>query len=297
MPSGDNQIATNISSRKCKNENVQESYASVTRRSKEVNKSIQKKDDYLERSIYDSADFVIKSKRSCENKSVRDSKVDFSELLKSLRKDERSFPKTVEKPPKSPSTSGSINTARNVTSRCDLDPGDEELVNILHDLHSSQGVTAEKSPKSVNGRLEGCFCSKTAFYVSRKVLTETEIRVLGFAPTTTRINESDLKRDFNEYSRKMRCKWYFRNEPTENLSEKPAFNVKSNWNPPNDHPAIEIFLSKLENEVFSVLPVTPRDYNLSKEEWLAMRALTEDCNIIIKPADKGSRVVLWDRED
>ena len=29
MPSGDNQIATNISSRKCKNENVRESYASL----------------------------------------------------------------------------------------------------------------------------------------------------------------------------------------------------------------------------------------------------------------------------
>ena len=83
MPSGDYQIVTNISSRKCKNENVRESYASVTRRSKEVHKSIQKKDDQLERSIDDSADFVIKSKGSCENKSVRDSKVDFSELLRS----------------------------------------------------------------------------------------------------------------------------------------------------------------------------------------------------------------------
>ena len=145
-----------------------------------------------------------------------------------------------------------------MTSRCDLDSVVEELVNILHDLHKSQGVTAEKSPKSVNGRLKGYFCSKTVFNVSRKFLTETEIRVLekdlGFAPTPTRINESDLKRDFNEFSRKMRCKWYFRNQPTENFSEKPAFHVKSNWNPPNGHPALEIFLSKLENEVFSILP-------------------------------------------
>ena len=28
-----------------------------------------------------------------------------------------------------------------------------------------------------------------------------------------------------------------------------------------------------------------------------MRGLAEDRNIIIKPADKGSCVVLWDRED
>ena len=94
----------------------------------------------------------------------------------------------------------------------------------MHDLHKSQRVTAEKSPKSVNGRMKGYFRSKTVFNLSRKVLTETEIRVLekgsGFASTPTRIHESDLKRDFNEFSRKMTCKWYFRNEPTENFSEK-----------------------------------------------------------------------------
>ena len=109
--------------------------------------------------------------------------------------------------------------------------------------------------------MKGYFCSQTVFNFSRKVLTETEIRILGkglgFAPTPTRINESYLKRDFNDFSRKMRRKWHFRNEPTEKFSEKPAFNIKSNWNPPNGQSALEIFLSKLENEVFSVLPGTP----------------------------------------
>ena len=88
-------------------------------------------------------------------------KVDFSEVLRYLRRDDRSFTKTVEKPPESPSTSGSINIAGNMTSRDDLGSGDEELVNILHDMHKSQGVTAEKSPKSVNGRMKWYFCSKT----------------------------------------------------------------------------------------------------------------------------------------
>ena len=73
-------------------------------------------------------------------------------------------------------------------------------------MHKSQGVTAEKSPKSFNGMMKGYFCSKTVFNLSRKVLTETEKRVLekglGFAPTPTSINESDLKRDFNEFSQK-----------------------------------------------------------------------------------------------
>ena len=46
-----------------------------------------------------------------------------------------------------------------------------------------------------------------------------------------------------------------------------------------------------------MLPGTPLDYNLSKEEWLAMRGLAEDQNIIIKLADKGSYIVVWDQGD
>ena len=65
MPSGDNQIAINIGSRKCKNEKVRDSYASVTWQSKEALRLIQKKYYQLETSIDHSADFVIKSKRSC----------------------------------------------------------------------------------------------------------------------------------------------------------------------------------------------------------------------------------------
>ena len=58
--------------------------------------------------------------------------------------------------------------------------------------------------------------------VSKTILTETEIRVLekglGFAPTPTKINETDLRADFNEFARKIRCKQFFRNEPSENFS-------------------------------------------------------------------------------
>ena len=95
----------------------------------------------------------------------------------------------------------------------------------------------------------------------------------------------------------MKCKQFFRNKPNENFSEALAFRVKSNWNPRKGHPAIEVFLNKLETGIFSVLTGSPLDYNLSKEEWLAMRCLAGDQNIIIKPADKGSCVVVWDREN
>ena len=134
-----------------------------------------------------------------------------------------------------------------------------------------------------------------------KVLTETEIRILekglGFAAIPTKINETDLRADFNEFARKIRCQWFFHNEPTENFSKAPAFCVKLNWNLPKGHTAIENFLSKFETEVFSVLPGTPLDYYLSKEEWLIMSGLAEDWNIIIKPTDEDSDAMVWDWED
>ena len=97
----------------------------------------------------------------------------------------------------------------------------------------------------------------------------------------------------------MRCRWYFRNEPSHNFSNVPAFRPKSQQKQPTGHPCVELFLSRLEKELFSFLPGKPQNYNLLKEKWKwkAMHNLAEDWSIIIKPANKGSCVVIWDRED
>ena len=92
-------------------------------------------------------------------------------------------------------------------------------------------------------------------------------------------------------------KWYFRNKLSDNFSEVPALKPKSLWKPPAGHPFVELFLSKWEGELFSFLAGKPQSYNMSKEEWQAMRNLAEDRSIIIKLADKGSCVAVWDRED
>ena len=78
--------------------------------------------------------------------------------------------------------------------------------------------------------MKGSFVSDYVFNLSKKVLSQTEINVLekglGFSPTPSFINEADLRRDFNEFSRKMRCKWYFRNE-AQGGKEIPTFQSKS----------------------------------------------------------------------
>ena len=82
------------------------------------------------------------------------------------------------------------------------------------------GVTRER-------RLEGYFRSDTVFNLSRKVLTDTEIRILekelGFAPIQNKINEPELRTDFEEFCRRMRTRWHLRNEPTPEFSETPVF--------------------------------------------------------------------------
>ena len=44
--------------------------------------------------------------------------------------------------------------------------------------------------------------------------TEMLGKKLVFFPTSSFVNEADLKRDIAKFSRKMRCKWYFKNDIT-----------------------------------------------------------------------------------
>ena len=53
----------------------------------------------------------------------------------------------------------------------------------------------------------------------------------------------------------------------------------------------------MERELLSFLPWKPQSYNLTKEGRQALKNLQKDRSVIIKPADKRSSVVVWDRED
>ena len=63
------------------------------------------------------------------------------------------------------------------------------------------------------------------------------------------------------------------------------------------HPNLEVFLSQVENQLFEITKEPTRYSNLSQEEWRAIRTSAEDRSIVIKKADKGSFIVVWDRAD
>ena len=67
------------------------------------------------------------------------------------------------------------------------------------------------------------------------------------------------------------------------------FNIftKSSWRPPNGHPALEIFLSKLEKDLFDICKKHQTYSNFNSEEWKAMRSSADNRNLVIKKRKRG----------
>ena len=92
----------------------------------------------------------------------------------------------------------------------------------------------------------------------------------------------------------MQIKRLFRNKPSD--SEIPVFRPKSSRKPLTRHPNLEVFLSSVEQELFKDIDIPLRCSNLSSEERVAIRSLVDDRSIVIKKADKGSAVVVWETD-
>ena len=81
------------------------------------------------------------------------------------------------------------------------------------------------------------------------------------------------------------------------MEQENSFIPKSTWKPPTGNPSLELYLSQVEKELLEIADSTLNYSNFSKEEWVCLRALSNDRSIVIKKADKGSCVVVWDRTD
>ena len=101
----------------------------------------------------------------------------------------------------------------------------------------------------------------------RQCSTDIEIKVLekglDYAPIQNKINEPKLRRDFEEFCRRMRLRWYFDNDPTPYFKETPVFAPKSTWKPLKGHPNLELFLSQIEKKLFE-LAETSLGYSIGK---------------------------------
>ena len=157
----------------------------------------------------------------------------------------------------------------------------------------------EQILESGSERLEGRFVSKNVINLSKRELNKAEISLLSkglkFIPTPSAINKAKIKENLEIFGRKLRLKWHFRNENNSTVAD--PFVEKSKFNPRGDT-IIEAYLSCLEDKIMRMADsFNPTYNNLTREERLALNTLRDDTSIVIKEADKGSAVVVWDRED
>ena len=101
--------------------------------------------------------------------------------------------------------------------------------------------------------------------------------------------------DLQEYHRRIKLTTYFKNKKD---TDPPPFTLKSTWSPslaqlpPEVATLIEADLQHFDRS-FKPWRMRP---NLTGEEAAALKELKDNKNIVIKPADKGSSVVILDRE-
>ena len=118
---------------------------------------------------------------------------------------------------------------------------------------------------------------------------------LNFVPTGNNIDKAKLKIELEAFGRMLHLKWHFRKENKD--IHRDMFEPKSKFNPRNKDAAIELYLSSLEEKLMKVEVPKDKFNNLTKSERKALYDLKNDTSIVIKSADKGSAVVVWDKED
>ena len=137
--------------------------------------------------------------------------------------------------------------------------------------------------------------------LSSAELTESEKSLLSkglnFCPRPKSYDKGKLVEDTKAFTRCMRLKSHFADRSDSRSQEKyPDFIPKSDWQPPKQGRDLEAFVNRVESAVRSHIPSKPKHDNLSKSDRSALYNLQKREDIVIKPADKESAVVVMDRD-
>ena len=217
-------------------------------------------------------------------------------------------------PPLSPTSILSLDLSSSSTSVHDITQIAEILADLEKDTISpahrnfettsntetTSGLNFCETDKTSN-RLVGKFVSSSAVNLSRRNITSAEIELLEkglrFVPTLEKIDKWQSKKDLEKLRRDIRLKIHYLDEPSPAFSETPAFKVPPSWTPLIRDTQLEMYLSELEEEILKIDEAGKNYPNLTKAEREALQDLMYDKNIVIKPADKGSAIVTWCKQD
>lgn len=114
---------------------------------------------------------------------------------------------------------------------------------------------------------------------------------LSFIPTIDlhKGQESHLTQELKSYHRRVKLAAYFGNP--ENMKGPTRFTLPSEWSPPERElpPEIRVLVRKDNKTFTNVFSHTPEKLNITLEEVRALKALWQNKNIVIKPAEKRER--------
>jgi hypothetical protein len=144
--------------------------------------------------------------------------------------------------------------------------------------------------------------------LSDHVLTEDETSILSkglnFSPTPGEPNIGETANDIDKFIRRLRLKLFFQNLETQN--EPPThddlldkkFRVPSTWTPyPGQDIGLDAFAHFTKRLFHQSTHRITRFSNTTTCEIKALKSLQHNKNFVIKRADKGSAIVLWDRTE
>ena len=127
----------------------------------------------------------------------------------------------------------------------------------------------------IDGRLKGKFVSSNVINLSTRILSKVEISFLSkglkVIPTPASVNKALIKEELECFGRKLRLLWHF--WKGESISISNPFKKKSTFNPKGKDAAIELYLSRLEEEITEI-DARLSYSNLTKALPLLLKRLT-----------------------
>ena len=118
------------------------------------------------------------------------------------------------------------------------------------------------------------------------------------------IDEISLHHDMNSFYRRIALHAHFNDHErpiqSRDLEDDPFLKYKqskSTWMPNPLPPAVSAFISRCKQDIEHVnLSTKPKSPNLNQDENDALRELKSRTDIVIKKADKGGRLVVWQKD-
>lgn len=139
----------------------------------------------------------------------------------------------------------------------------------------------------------------TVINLSSSTLSPAETNLLSkglnFCPTPHTANQLEVSQDLTQFYRRIRLREFFLDSPP---TPPEPFHCKSTWVPPKNRvPSLETYIQVVSSQINQTdLSCRRTNDNLPREQREALNSLRTRKDIIIKPADKGSGVVVMDRQ-